>query len=128
MNIFEILAHPIRHRIITVLASGEHTSGNLVDVITHEFAVSKSTVSWHLALLREHDCVIVRSDWNERWYRLDEQCIRRLAGELSDLKKRWKMRIGSIERTDPLASYIQSKKRAARKSYTQGWSRRGKQE
>ena len=117
VNVFEILAHPIRHRIVTVLASGEHLSGNLVEVITHEFRVSKAAVSWHLAVLRDNEYVRVRADWSERWYRLDTRLLERLGSELDDLMFLWKHRIGHREKTDPLVSM----ERRRNKPYTQGW-------
>ena len=118
VNVFEILAHPIRHRIVTVLASGEHLSGNLVEVITHEFRVSKAAVSWHLAVLRDNEYVRVRADWSERWYRLDTRLLERLGTELDDLMYLWKHRIGDREKTDPLVSM----ERRRNKAYTQRWS------
>ena len=117
MNVFELLAHPIRHRIVTVLASGEHTSGNIVDVITHEFRVSRAAVFWHLAILRDNAFVTVRADWREHWYRLDERLITQLRGQLDELAWRWKHRIGHRENTDPMALFTDTR----RESYTQGW-------
>lgn len=117
MNVFEVLAHPIRHRIVTVLASGEHTSGNLVDVVTSEFRVSRAAAFWHLAVLRDNEYVTVRSDWREHWYRLDDRLIGQLRGQLDELVWRWKHRIGHRENTDPVALVTD----ARRESYTQGW-------
>jgi DNA-binding transcriptional ArsR family regulator len=48
---FEILAQPIRRRIIEVLAVGDHTAGELCDVVTVENRVSRTAVSHHLATL-----------------------------------------------------------------------------
>lgn len=117
VDVFEVLAHPIRHRIVTVLASGEHTSGNLVDVITHEFRVSRAAVFWHLAVLRDNGYVTVRADWREHWYRLNESLLAQLRGQLDDLVWRWKHRIGHREKTDPAALFRDTQ----RESYTQGW-------
>ncbi|TBN57504.1 transcriptional regulator [Glaciihabitans arcticus] len=130
MNVFEVLAHPIRHRIVTILASGEHTSGNLVDVISHEHRVTKAAVSWHLAVLRDSGYVIVRQEYTERWYRLDEDVIRRLRKEVRTIVKVWRRRIGDVDGTDPLAAFSRKRIQKARRTagdtsrvgamYTQG--------
>ncbi|WP_372460026.1 ArsR/SmtB family transcription factor [Agromyces humatus] len=78
MHVFEIVAEPVRRRIIEVLAVGEHTVGNLNDVISVEFGVSRSAVWHHLRILRDEQVVTVRHDLQERWYMLDEEFLERL--------------------------------------------------
>ena len=109
MNVFEVLAHPIRHRIVTILASGEHTSGNLVEVVAHDHGVTKAAVSWHLAVLRDSGFVIVRQEYTERWYRLNEEVIKKLKREIHTLVTMWKRRIGDVDGTDPLAAFPQKR-------------------
>ena len=120
MDVFEVLAHPIRYRIVTVLASGEHSSGNLVDLITREHRVSKSTVSWHLAVLRDSGSVIVRQEETERWYRLDEALIARVKYEVHALVMVWRRRIGDVDGTDPLAAFSRERIQKARKMAAEG--------
>lgn len=79
-----------------MLASGEHFSGEVEAIITHEFGVGRSAVQHHLRLLREHGWVIVREDWNQRGYRLDEFVVERLEREVRHIRKRWKRRTGWI--------------------------------
>lgn len=53
MHPFEALAEPARRRIIDVLASGEHTAGELAAVVGEEFRISRTAVSKHLRILRD---------------------------------------------------------------------------
>ncbi len=72
---------PVRRRIIEVLAVGDHPVGELTDVIMEEFAVSRSAVSHHLRILRDHGAVIVAHDTLDvrlRSYRLDPAFLGRL--------------------------------------------------
>jgi DNA-binding transcriptional ArsR family regulator len=91
---FQLMSEPIRRRIVEILASGEHTAGELSDAIVGEFAVTPSAVSRHLRILRENDAVIVRAEWVNRLYRLDPRFIPRLRGEVRQLQQLWKRRIG----------------------------------
>lgn len=102
MHPFEVLAEPIRRRIVEMLASGEHFSGEIEAIVTSEFGVGRSAVQHHLAVLRAHDWVIVRDEWNMRGYRLDDYVIERLEREVRHLKKRWRRRIGWNGGVDPL--------------------------
>ena len=95
MHAFEILAEPVRRRIIEVLAVGEHTVGNLNDVISFEFGVSRSAVSHHLRILRDEHVVSVRPDLQERWYMLDEEFLERLDHAVGALFLLWDHRYGS---------------------------------
>ena len=41
MNAFDVLAEPVRRRILEVLVDGELSSGEIVSVVEREFAVSQ---------------------------------------------------------------------------------------
>ena len=103
MNVFAVLSHPIRWRIVEILASGEHLSGEISDGITRQYGVSRATVSKHLAILRDNgwlDCV---PDGPERWYSLSDDVWTRIDERLGWLKYLWDGRIGtrSGNDTDP---------------------------
>ena len=53
MHAFDVLGDPVRRRILEVLAEGEQASGEIVEVIQREFAISQPAVSQHLKVLRE---------------------------------------------------------------------------
>ena len=103
MHVYEVMAEPIRRRIVEMLASGEHYAGDIEQVITVEFGVGRSAVQRHLKLLREHEFVHVHDEWPNHSYRLDDNFIALLERGAKTLKKRWKRRTGWRVRTDPLA-------------------------
>ena len=82
------MSEPIRRRIVDMLSSGEHQTYELEGVIILEFGVGRSAVQHHLRLLREHEWVIVRSEWSEHFYRLAPSTIPRLESEVRQL--RWR--------------------------------------
>lgn len=94
MHPFEVMAEPIRRRIIEIIASGEHTAGTLTDVVRLEFSVSRSAVSKHLAVLRETGWAHVRVEENRRLYILAPEAMRALRSEYRSLKKLWDHRYG----------------------------------
>ena len=102
MHPFETLAQPIRRRIVEMLASGEHLSGTIEEVIVHEFGVGRSAVQHHLAVLRDDDWVIVRYEENMRGYRLNDEVLDELERLIADLRERWMQRTGWTG-GDPLA-------------------------
>jgi predicted transcriptional regulator len=40
LHAFDVLGNPVRRRILELLATGEHTSGTIVDVVQREFGIS----------------------------------------------------------------------------------------
>ena len=123
MDIFEVLAQPIRCRIIEILSSGEHTSGVLCDIISLEFGVGRSATLNHLRLLKLHGYVYNRDEWPEVFNNLDEAFFDELDTRIEHWKYRWERRIGSNVRTDPLQFLTASS--AAGTSSTTRTSRRG---
>jgi DNA-binding transcriptional ArsR family regulator len=88
------MSEPIRRRIIEVLASGEHTSTNLADVISAEFGVTRGAMQNHLRILRDNGWVDFRQEETTRYYRLQERVWRSLDAEVTHLENLWKQRIG----------------------------------
>lgn len=103
---FEVLAHPIRRRIVEVLASGEHAAENISGLITVEFAVTRSTVSHHLKILRDDRWVRVRPDWANRYYMLEEGAFIALDLEVRRLHAIWERRIGWMARNEPKLEHV----------------------
>jgi DNA-binding transcriptional ArsR family regulator len=105
MHAFEIAAEPVRRRIIEVLAVDDHAVGELTDLISTEFAVSRSAVSHHLRILRDHGAVIVETDPVDvrlRSYRLDPRYLGRLDDAVAELFVLWDHRYGSSHRRIPI--------------------------
>jgi DNA-binding transcriptional ArsR family regulator len=114
MHIYEVMAEPIRRRIVDVLASGEHNAGDLESLIVVEFGVGRSAVQHHLKLLRDHGFVVTREDWPFRSYRLEDRFVSRLLKPAKRLKNRWDRRIGWDVGTDPLSPKLLPSKRGQR--------------
>ncbi|SIO19359.1 ArsR/SmtB family transcription factor [Agromyces cerinus] len=102
---FEIVAQPIRRRIIEVLAVGDHTAGELCDVVTVEAGVSRTAVSHHLAALRDRGVVWSEVDPAEpraRRYFLDPEFLMQLDDAVCELFELWDHRYGTAQRRAPL--------------------------
>lgn len=106
---FWALGDPIRRRILDVLASGEHTAGQIADVINAEFRVSRTSSSKHLRVLRDAGLIDVRAEEQWRWYRLLADGIDALEREIADLREKTCRAIGwdadSGELHDPLRGW-----------------------
>jgi DNA-binding transcriptional ArsR family regulator len=100
MNPFQIMSEPIRRRIVEVLASGEHTSTNLAEVVMGEFGVTRGAMQNHLRILRDSGWVDYRQEEATRFYHLEDAVWRRLDAEVRHLKKLWKQRIGTQAAND----------------------------
>ncbi|MET0296000.1 MAG: metalloregulator ArsR/SmtB family transcription factor [Microbacterium sp.] len=102
------MAEPVRRRIVDLLASGESTSGQLAEVISHEFRVSRTAVSKHLRVLRDAGFVDVRAELSWRWYRLTSHGLEVLEDAIDDLRMKWDRRVGwdadRMQEFDPLAA------------------------
>ena len=89
MHAFQIMSEPVRRRIVEILASGEHSSGELTSVVGHDFGVSRSAVARHLAILLDEQWVAVRPDYANRYYRLEGEAIGSLQRELQWVLLTW---------------------------------------
>lgn len=102
---FEIVAHPVRRRIIEVLAVGEHSAGTLSEIACAELGVTRTAVSHHLRTLRVQGAVWSSVDAVEprsRSYRLNPAFLASLDAAVSDLFEIWEQRYGSAEGRPPL--------------------------
>lgn len=97
---FEVLADPVRRRLVEVLAVGSHRAGELCDVVTSECRVSRSAVSHQLRTLRDVGAVVSEVDAvqpRSRRYRLNEEFLLALGDEVRALCDLWSHRYGSAE-------------------------------
>ena len=102
---FEVLADPVRHRIVEVLAVGDHRAGEIGDVVSFEFGISRTAVSHQLRTLREQGVVASAVDSSEpraRRYRLNAEFLGRLDDAVTQLFDLWDQRYGSVERRAPI--------------------------
>lgn len=75
MDAFDVLADPVRRRLLVILSQGAQPAGTLVDVIRAEFDVSQPAVSQHLKILRDHGFAEVRAHGARRIYSIAEDGI-----------------------------------------------------
>jgi DNA-binding transcriptional ArsR family regulator len=103
MEVFALLAEPVRRRIIEILATGEHSSTNVPDVLHQEFGVSHSAVSRHLRILARSDFAVARADGPYRFYRLNADALEQLDLAVDHLHELWDARYGYPYFADPTA-------------------------
>jgi DNA-binding transcriptional ArsR family regulator len=97
LNAFDILGDPVRRRILEVLASGEHRSGEVVAVIREEFGITQPAVSQHLRVLRESGFATVRADGPRRIYSVQAETFREVDAWLDRFRGFWEPRLDALE-------------------------------
>ncbi|MCA9619225.1 MAG: winged helix-turn-helix transcriptional regulator [Myxococcales bacterium] len=109
MNAFEVLADPVRRRILELLASGELSSGDVVTVIREEFHISQPAVSQHLRVLRDNGFATVRPEGARRLYAVDGRAMSEVEAWLQRFRHFWDQPL------DALDTEIKRGKRARRR-------------
>jgi DNA-binding transcriptional ArsR family regulator len=71
VHAFDVLGDPVRRRILDLLAGGEASAGQVVDVVGREFGITQPAVSRQLRILRESGFAMVRADGARRLYSID---------------------------------------------------------
>jgi DNA-binding transcriptional ArsR family regulator len=92
---FEVLADPVRRRLIQVLAVGSHRAGELCEVVALECRISRSAVSHQLRTLRDVGAVTSEVDEEQsrsRRYRVNEEFLFALGDEVRVLFGLWDQR------------------------------------
>ncbi len=89
MHAFDVLGDPVRRRILELLATGEHASGEVVDVISREFGITQSAVSQQLKVLRESGFATVRVEGTRRVYAVDARPFAEVDGWLTQFRRLW---------------------------------------
>ncbi len=110
MHAFDILGDPVRRRILELLATGEHASGDVVAVIGREFGITQSAVSQQLRILRDSGFASVRPEGARRIYAVEPARLREVDDWLARFKATW------LPRLDALATEVARGKRKRRRS------------
>lgn len=71
MHAFEVLADPVRRRIMELIAGGERSAGEIGTTVQAEFGITQPGVSRHLRTLRDTGFASVRIDGPRRMYRAE---------------------------------------------------------
>ena len=96
MHAFDVLGDPVRRRILELLAEREHTSGEVVEVISAEFGISQAGVSQHLKVLRDAGFAQVRPEGTRRVYALDATPLRDIDDWLERFRVFWPVKLDAL--------------------------------
>ena len=97
MHAFEVLAEPVRRRIVELLADGEKSSGEITSAVREEFGISQPAVSQHLRVLRDNGFANVRPDGARRLYALDAGPLQELDTWLERYRRFWAQRLDALD-------------------------------
>jgi DNA-binding transcriptional ArsR family regulator len=109
MHLFEVLADPVRRRILELLGPREMASGEVVEAIGAEFGITQAAVSQHLKVLRESGFADVRPDGVRRVYSIEAAPLREVDAWMSQFRGFWEHKL------DALATEIARGKRNRRR-------------
>jgi DNA-binding transcriptional ArsR family regulator len=96
MNAFNILSDPVRRRILEHLSDQALSSGEIVEVVGEEFAITQSAVSQHLKVLRENGFATVSVDGARRIYSLDTTGLEDIDGWLEPFRRFWEPKFHAL--------------------------------
>ena len=87
----------MRRRILELLSTGEHSSGDVVSVISEEFGISQPAVSMQLRVLREHGFASVRAEGVLRIYALEGGPFAEVDVWLGRFRSFWEQRLDALD-------------------------------
>lgn len=96
MHAFDVLGDPVRRRILELLAPGDKSSGEVVQVIEQEFGITQSAVSQHLRVLRESGFASVRSQGTRRLYSMEYSPLQQVDEWIEQLRGFWTARLDAL--------------------------------
>lgn len=96
MHAFEILADPVRRRIVELLAGGELSAGEVADVISAEFGISQPAVSAQLRTLRDAGFAAVRPQGRRRLYAIQPESFDEVETWLITNRRRWERALDAL--------------------------------
>jgi DNA-binding transcriptional ArsR family regulator len=91
---FAIIAEPSRRAILTLLASAEHSVGD----IEEKLSLPQPSVSKHLRVLRDAGFVESRVDAQRRLYRIKPEPLMEIDAWLAPFRRFWSVHIDALER------------------------------
>ncbi len=90
---FNAVAEPRRREILDVLAGGERSVGELVDLL----GLAQPQVSKHLRVLREVGAVDVREEGRRRLYRLNGHALKPIHDWVRAYERTWSERFEALD-------------------------------
>jgi len=108
---FTVLAEPSRRAILTLLASGERSVGDLESALN----LSQPSVSKHLRVLRDAGFVEATIDAQRRVYRIRPEPLQEVDAWMAPFRRYWSARVDALERHLDRISTPTRTKRQSRK-------------
>lgn len=96
-GIFEVLADPVRRRLIELLSEGPRTAGDLTAAVIGEFGVSQPAVSNALRTLREAAVADCAADGRRRIYTLRPDALAEAEQWLHRRRSLWAGALESLQ-------------------------------
>jgi DNA-binding transcriptional ArsR family regulator len=96
MHAFDVLADPVRRRLLELLAEGERSAGEMTAVVRQEFGLTQSAVSQQLKVLRESGFATVRVDGSRRIYAVHADPIRDVDVWLDRFRAFWAPKLEAL--------------------------------
>jgi len=96
MHALDVLGDPVRRRILELLADGEHSAGEIGEVVQREFGISQPAVSQHLRVLREAGFATVRPEGTRRLYALDPDPLETAAAWFDPFRRFWQPHLDAL--------------------------------
>jgi DNA-binding transcriptional ArsR family regulator len=90
---FNAIAEPRRRELLDVLANGERSVNELVEIL----GLAQPQVSKHLRVLREVGAVEVRDDGRQRFYRLNGVALKPIHDWVKSYEQTWTDRFELID-------------------------------
>jgi DNA-binding transcriptional ArsR family regulator len=97
VHAFDVLADPVRRRILEELAGGERPAGEVSRVIQAEFGISQPAVSQHLRVLRETGFASVRPEGTRRLYAVRPDALHEVDAWLDGFRRFWTPPLMALE-------------------------------
>lgn len=96
MHAFDVLGDPVRRRILAVLAGGEASAGEVVDVVGREFGITQPAVSRQLRILRESGFATVRAEGARRLYSIDPRGLDDADRQIEQYRSTWNTGLAAL--------------------------------
>lgn len=96
MHALDVLGEPVRRRILELLAGGEHSSGQIVDVVGAQFGITQAAVSQHLKVLRDNGFATVRPEGARRIYSVDPAPLQEIDRWLNRFRHFWEPKLDAL--------------------------------
>ena len=108
-SVFAVLAEPSRRDILTLLASGERSVGDLESALN----LSQPSVSKHLRVLRDAGFVEATIDAQRRVYRIRPEPLQEVDAWMAPFRRYWSARVDALERhLDRIATPTRTKRQS----------------